>query len=93
LASTDGFITANSSTVLLLKFDLPLVSGNIISQNVSLYLKDDDNRVMITDNSSTAVMSCNQTGVQVMKSKTVTSMMGHLYFDDAIIIGPPGTKI
>jgi hypothetical protein len=28
-----------------------------------------------------------------MKSKTVTSMMGHLYFDDAIIIGPPGTYI
>lgn len=64
-----------------------------MSQNISLELKDEDNRLLITDNTSVAVMSSIATDVQVMKSKSVRSSSGIFTFDDVIIIGPPGRNI
>lgn len=64
-----------------------------MSESVALELIDEVGRVISTDNSSSAVMSSISAGVQVMKSKSVTSTEGMFNFNDVIIIGPPGNSI
>lgn len=39
-----------SGTVVVFELDLPLVSGSLMPQNISLELLDESNRTMITDN-------------------------------------------
>ena len=83
-------IPANS---IVFKMDNPLVSGSLLTQNISLELLDDKNRSMITDNSSIAIMSTTSSTVTVMKSKSVKAQQGRFTFDDVIVVGPPGTDI
>lgn len=64
-----------------------------MTQNISLEILDEQNRTMITDNSSIAIMSSQLPNVTVMKSKSVKANMGRFSFDDVIVVGPPGSEI
>lgn len=54
---------------------------------------DIDNNLIVTDNSTIGTLSAHTSQVQVMKSKSVKAQEGTLFFNDAIIIGPPGENI
>lgn len=77
----------------MLELDNPLVSGSLMTQNITLEILDEENRTMITDNSSVAIMSSQSPNVTVMKSKSVKASLGKFTFDDVIVVGPPGTDI
>ena len=77
----------------MLELDNPLVSGSLMTQNITLEILDEKNRTMITDNSSVAIMSSQSPNVTVMKSKSVKASLGKFTFDDVIVVGPPGTDI
>lgn len=83
-------LSANS---VVFQMDQPLVSGSLLTQNISLELLDEKNRNMSTDNSSIAIMSTTSSLVTVMKSKSVKASKGMFTFDDVIVVGPPGTDI
>lgn len=83
-------LSANS---IVFNIDTPLVSGSLLTQNISLELLDEQNRYMSTDNQSIAIMSTTSPLVTVMKSKSVRAMKGKFTFDDVIVVGPPGTDI
>ena len=93
MLSQDAVRAMGITNGVVFQLDTPLVSGSLITSNITLKLVDDTNRTLITDNSSVAVMSSNSSSVQVMKSKSVTAVSGIFTFDDVIIIGPPGTDI
>lgn len=48
---------------IVFELDTPLVSGDIISENVSLKLYDNQGRVIVTDNSSIAEMTAMKSNV------------------------------
>lgn len=83
----------NITDGIVFEIDEPLVSGSLMTTIVELTLLDDSDRVLITDNSSIAVMNSIAPDVQVMKSKSVRAVQGQFIFDDVIIIGPPGRDI
>lgn len=83
----------NITDGVVFEIDEPLVSGSLMTTVVELTLLDDSDRVLITDNSSIAVMNSIAPDVQVMKSKSVRAVQGQFIFDDVIIIGPPGRDI
>jgi hypothetical protein len=64
-----------------------------LTQNLTLTLLDNAERVVVTDNSSTGTMNSLDSSVQVMKSKSVKAVSGTYTFNDVIVIGPPGTAI
>eukprot|EP00347_Sterkiella_histriomuscorum_P017693 403348360 len=84
LGVTDGIV---------FQIDTPLVSGSLMTSNISLIIQDENGRILNTDNTSVAVMSSVASDVQVMKSKSVKAVSGEFTFDDVIIIGPPGRDI
>ncbi|CDW85403.1 UNKNOWN [Stylonychia lemnae] len=93
MLSTEETQAMNITDGVVFKIDIPLVSGSLMSQNISLIMLDEMGRSMNTDNNSVAVMSSISSDVQVMKSKSVKAVNGTFTFDDVIIIGPPGQDI
>lgn len=77
----------------MLKLEKALISGSLMTSNITLGMLDDQRRDMITDNTSIAIMSTLSSNVTVMKSKSVKANQGKFRFDDVIVVGPPGSEI
>ena len=64
-----------------------------MAESVTFELLDINGNLIITDNSTIGTLISKSDKVQVLKSKSVKAQEGVLFFNDAIIIGPPGEDI
>eukprot|EP00347_Sterkiella_histriomuscorum_P008676 403344182 len=72
----------------------PQVSGNATTVSINFQLKDLDEFVILSDNSSVGTMvAVDSTQVQILKSKSVQAENGQYSFDDFIIVAKPGTDV
>eukprot|EP00347_Sterkiella_histriomuscorum_P014593 403360292 len=78
----------------IIKLKEPQVSGNVTTQGFSFYLRDSQDSVIISDNSSTATLvAVNSQEVEVLKSKSVIANNGLYTLDDFILVASPGSEV